>query len=105
MVDHVLWRHGGYKQCLHIHMLCRCLIPPLGSFQQQHLYHRQWICVRTSASSVSGRKNAIVNKSFGLQGAEIEHVLKSVMRKQVMVGKQAVLDLASQAQVPRSVPS
>ncbi len=42
---------------------------------------------------------------LGLQGAEIEHVLKSVMRKQVMVGKQAVLDLASQAQVPRSVPS
>jgi len=41
----------------------------------------------------------------GLQGAEIEHVLKSVMRKQVMVGKQAVLDLASQPQVPRSVLS
>lgn len=39
------------------------------------------------------------------KGAEIEHVLKSVMRKQVMVGKQALLDLASQPQVPRSIPS
>ncbi|KAA6425581.1 MAG: hypothetical protein FRX49_04478 [Trebouxia sp. A1-2] len=37
------------------------------------------------------------------KGAEIEHVLKSVMRKQVMVGKQAVLDLASQPQADRDM--
>ena len=32
-----------------------------------------------------------------LQGTEIEHVLKSTMRKQVLAGQQAVLDLASQS--------
>ena len=40
-----------------------------------------------------------------LQGAEIEHVLKSVMRKQVMAGQQAVQDLVFIPQPPRPVPS
>lgn len=32
---------------------------------------------------------------LSMQGAEIEHVLKSVMRKQVLAGQQAVLELVS----------
>lgn len=43
-------------------------------------------------------------ESVMAQGVEVEHVIKSVMRKQAMTAQQAALDLASQ-QLTKVTPS